>query len=245
MLTEMAYRKHGHAANLPSIANLHQHYRYCNQNHAIKLKSSDHSMEFPTIDDQAISQDVPTGRIATHDKSSGDFRYNPSRMGQFALGLRSLLIKSAVFVVMAALLAWALGGTLWPRAQIARTAEVYFAGHRWHWQLAVGGKTPGEARWRLMISDASGKTAPFDDDEWGEVAGPIAGDDGLYVAHRPPHAKSGWVIERINEKFEGTPFPMPDRLAVEQQLVRIYAGLPIQDEQTILKHRPFVLDPPG
>ena len=38
-------------------------------------------------------------------------------MGQLALGFQSLLFKLAIFVVMAALLAWALGGTLWPRSQ--------------------------------------------------------------------------------------------------------------------------------
>ena len=36
-------------------------------------------------------------------------------MGQVYLGFRSLLVKIVVFVVMAALLAWAIGGTLWPR----------------------------------------------------------------------------------------------------------------------------------
>ena len=40
-------------------------------------------------------------------------------MGQVALGFRSLLIKLAVFFMMAVLLAWALGGTLWPRAEVA------------------------------------------------------------------------------------------------------------------------------
>ena len=36
-------------------------------------------------------------------------------MGQVALGFRSLLVKVGIFVVMAALLAWALGGTLFPQ----------------------------------------------------------------------------------------------------------------------------------
>ena len=40
---------------------------------------------------------------------------NASPMGQVYLGFRSLLVKIVVFVVMAALLAWAIGGTLWPR----------------------------------------------------------------------------------------------------------------------------------
>jgi hypothetical protein len=36
-------------------------------------------------------------------------------MGQVALGFRSLLVKVSIFVVMAALLAWTLGGTLFPQ----------------------------------------------------------------------------------------------------------------------------------
>ena len=39
-------------------------------------------------------------------------------MGQIYLGFRSLLVKIAIFVVMAALLAWALGGTLWPKTEV-------------------------------------------------------------------------------------------------------------------------------
>ena len=39
-------------------------------------------------------------------------------MGQVYLGFRSLLVKAAIFVVMAALLAWAIGGTLWPRTAV-------------------------------------------------------------------------------------------------------------------------------
>lgn len=169
-------------------------------------------------------------------------------MGQFTLGLRSLAIKSAVFVVMAALLAWALGGTLWPRAQISNSAPVHFEGYRWHWQLAVGGKTPGQARWRLMVTEANGKSAPFDDDLWADVSGPVAGDDGLYIAYRAPAERAAWTIERIerlHNEFLGTQQPMPDRLAVEQQLERVRAGLPVQDAETIMKQRHFVLDPPG
>ena len=169
-------------------------------------------------------------------------------MGQFALGLRSLLIKSAVFVIMAALLAWALGGTLWPRAQISNAPSVHFEGFHWHWQLSVGGKTPGEARWRLMVADIENKAAPFDDDVWADVSGPVAGDDGLYVAYRGATANHAWTIERIqriNNDFQGAHFTMPDRLAVEQQLERVRAGLSVQDAQTIMKQRHFVLDPPG
>jgi hypothetical protein len=53
-------------------------------------------------------------------------------MGQFTLGLRSLLIRSTIFVVMAALLAWALGGTLFPRPAISdfHAQRAQFNGHK-------------------------------------------------------------------------------------------------------------------
>ncbi len=166
-------------------------------------------------------------------------------MGQFALGLRSLLIKSAVFVVMAALLAWALGGTLFPRPELARFEAVSFAGDRWYWQLAVGGKNAGEVRWRLMTQDESGKDAPFDGRSWAEVAGPIVAGESLFIGTRATlNSVEPWRIERIDRNRQPTPYPMPDRLAVEQQMARIAAGLPIQDSETILRQRRMVLDPP-
>lgn len=46
-----------------------------------------------------------------------------SPMGQILLGFRSLALKIAVFVALAALLAWTLGGTLWPRPVIRLVGE--------------------------------------------------------------------------------------------------------------------------
>ncbi|MDP7069940.1 MAG: hypothetical protein QF561_01155 [Phycisphaerales bacterium] len=59
-------------------------------------------------------------------------------MGQVALGLRSLVVRTIVFVVMAALLAWALGGTLWPRPVSAIQRPVVDAsGSQWGWMVTV------------------------------------------------------------------------------------------------------------
>ena len=44
-------------------------------------------------------------------------------MGQVILGFRSLLVKIAVFVLMAAMLAWILGGTLWPKTAVRVVGE--------------------------------------------------------------------------------------------------------------------------
>ena len=48
---------------------------------------------------------------------------NASPMGQVILGFRSLLVKIAVFVLMAAMLAWILGGTLWPKTAVRVVGE--------------------------------------------------------------------------------------------------------------------------
>lgn len=166
-------------------------------------------------------------------------------MGQLALGFRSLLIKSAVFVVMAALLAWALGGTLWPRPQVAELQGVPFAAAQWHWQLAVGGAR-GEAswmRWTMMRSIEGEGPIPFDQQQWIETAGPIATTDALYYAGRLADHEMPWLLVQVDITGEVHSYPMPDRLAVEQQLARLGAGLPLQPLEIIEQQRGRVLDP--
>jgi hypothetical protein len=168
-------------------------------------------------------------------------------MGQLALGLRSLLVKIAIFVVMAALLAWALGGTLWPRTEVVRLTPVAFAGRQWFWQLAVGGRERGQMRYRLMVAAASagGRAAPVDDRWWADVAGPVVGGDGLYYAGlAAPDVTGTWSLERIVGSVSAMVLAAPDRLAVEQQLARVARGLAIQDRSTIDRQRPLLLDPP-
>jgi hypothetical protein len=166
-------------------------------------------------------------------------------MGQFALGLRSLLIKAAVFVVMAALLAWALGGTLWPRPQVAKFDSVSFAGSRWFWKLSVGGANVGQVRWDLMTGpEIENDAKPFDSRHWADVAGPIVANESLYFAGRASlNPNEPWRIERIDKTRMIESVPMPDRLAVEQQLARLAAGLPLQEAEIIKRQRALVLDP--
>ncbi len=72
------------------------------------------------------------------------------RMGQVALGLRSLIIKIAVFITMAALLAWALGGTLWPRPVSAIEQPVQtIGGERFAWQVTI---RPSEGTVRYVLA---------------------------------------------------------------------------------------------
>ena len=70
-------------------------------------------------------------------------------MGQVALGLRSLVVRIVVFIVMATLLAWVLGGTLWPRPVSAIQRPVINAGgSQWGWRVTVN-PTSLEVSYRL------------------------------------------------------------------------------------------------
>jgi hypothetical protein len=163
-------------------------------------------------------------------------------MGQLALGFRSLLIKLAVFFVMAALLAWALGGTLWPRPEIIRFDPVRAGGHEWFWQLSAGRREPDGVRWTMMVRTPGEPAAPVDERAWIEVAGPVVVADAVYYAGRPAGGPP-WSLERVDGTGTARSFPMPDRLAVEQQLARLESGLDVQDRDAIERQRATVLDP--
>lgn len=84
-------------------------------------------------------------------------------MGQLALGFRSLLIKIAIFFVMAGLLAWALGGTLFPKPTVINLPG---AGNV-HWRISSGGDVHG-LQWSLIREDQEIKTG-----HWQSVVGPV------------------------------------------------------------------------
>ncbi|MHC4991017.1 MAG: hypothetical protein ACYTGC_08550 [Planctomycetota bacterium] len=163
-------------------------------------------------------------------------------MGQVALGLRSLLFKAGVFFVMASLLAWALGGTLWPRAEVVDFDGVDQGGQTWFWRLVAGGERPPQARWLLMARQGDETPRSVDERAWRVVARLRVVADVLYCGGQL--ATDGrWLIEARRADGDTTTFPMPDRLAVEHQLARLDAGLAIQDLDTIRRQRAAVLDP--
>lgn len=73
-------------------------------------------------------------------------------MGQVALGFRSLLVKAAIFVVLAALLAWVLGGTLWPRPHSAAATTVDFSGRSYQWRIYINEHEQPHLWWVLLAS---------------------------------------------------------------------------------------------
>jgi hypothetical protein len=79
-------------------------------------------------------------------------------MGQVALGFRSLLFKLAVFSVMAAMLAWILGGTLFPRPVTAMQSPSLEAGPwTWSWQAEIQ-PDQGSLAWHLVRRSATDDT---------------------------------------------------------------------------------------
>ena len=93
-------------------------------------------------------------------------------MGQLALGLRSLLIKGAIFFVMAGLLAWVLGGELFPQPTIVNlpgAGEVY-------WRVSSGGRING-LRWALVHDDEEISTG-----HWQSVVGPVIVEGTAWIA---------------------------------------------------------------
>ena len=170
-------------------------------------------------------------------------------MGQVILGFRSLIIKLALFFLFAALLAWALGGTLFPRPEVIEFESILFGNHRWYWKVSVGGRDPGQGRviWQLMKSgDDDESPAVVGDTAWVDGAGPVVVGESLYYgALASRNLNEFWRIERIDETLEVIEeMLMPDRLAVERQLARLSEGLSLQDMETILAQRSRVLDPP-
>ena len=157
-------------------------------------------------------------------------------MGQLALGFRSLLIRLAIFVVMAALLAWALGGTLLPRAMRVKYDAVQFDSSEWFWELSAGGRRVPDldslgVSWRFMRTPDQGKTVAVDTREYVESAGPALGRNGVWFAGRTSREPdSPWRLEGVGHS--GTSLgsmDLPSRLAVEWQLARVEAGLPLLD----------------
>ena len=93
-------------------------------------------------------------------------------MGQLALGFRSLLIKVFIFFVMAGLLAWALGGTLFPKPTVVNlpgAGDVY-------WRLSSGGDLHG-LQWSLVRDDQEIKKG-----HWQSVVGPVIVDGVSWIA---------------------------------------------------------------
>ena len=128
---------------------------------------------------------------------------NTNPMGQVLLGFRSLLFKIAVFLVMAALLAWALGGTLWPRVAVRPVGDPVLDG-----QVVLVDQIGGNrSSFGLAVLDSDGvieSLAPSVTNPtsvvWLEALTPVEDPEGnaAAVAFR---RVSGWVVLRFQVLF--------------------------------------------
>ncbi len=160
-------------------------------------------------------------------------------MGQLVLGLRSLLVRITIFVVMAALLAWALGGTLFPRPEVAARPGATFADAEWRWEVLVGGRDPGMT-WRLVRA-ADRRAVAIQEGAILDAARLVVTTDALVTAYRDG---AGWRLIWFDAAGTATrSITGLDRLAVEWQLARLEQGLPIEAESAIRNKRPHADDP--
>jgi len=122
-------------------------------------------------------------------------------MGQLALGFRSLLFKVAVFVTMAALLAWILGGTLFPHPVTAIQAPTLTAGGTtWAWQVSIE-PLRHEVTWHLMRQTEDGwapvpAAGPFDT-VMPLVLPTVAAGDVLFTLHASKRG-AGFVALKVH-----------------------------------------------
>lgn len=147
-------------------------------------------------------------------------------MGQLALGFRSLLVRAAVFFIMAALLAWALGGTLWPRAVGVFIDTASFQGEDWAWRAKVD-ESPNPSgklnlpplEFQLWVrsagSDSYEEFIPFSDQGTFTDMLPLAVDGDRLVVAGYQSNLGKWQIYRIDAGQKlGKPVSYSDRLTI-------------------------------
>ena len=123
-------------------------------------------------------------------------------MGQATLAVRDFLIRVAIFVVLAALLAWAVGGTLFGSHRVNFPA-VDWDGREWAVQVIGNGRQPDRVRWRLLSrrGEEPWTVHPVSESgQWRDLVGPVADADGLRlaVAAEGPGGKT-WQLIRFQK----------------------------------------------
>lgn len=171
-------------------------------------------------------------------------------MWQVVLGLRSLLVKIAVFVVMAALLAWALGGTLWPRTSIRKIGTPVVCNgvpvvlvHQVREPRATYGIARVGAEGEIV--ERTPKVEEMTP-AWRDAMTVVASPDGSAAAFAF-QVVDRWMVGVIESPADlagggWREVEVIDRLEAARQLARFAAGLPLQDEPTQRAARETVLE---
>ena len=104
-------------------------------------------------------------------------------MGQATLAFRNLLVRAAIFVVLAAALAWFVGGTLFGKHRVNFPA-IQWDGREWAAQVIGNGTRPDEVRWRLLSKTGEDPWTVMSMSEtrqWRQLVGPSVDDQGLWI----------------------------------------------------------------
>ena len=104
-------------------------------------------------------------------------------MGQATLAFRNLLVRAAIFVVLAAALAWFVGGTLFGKHRVNFPA-ISWDGREWAAQVIGNGTRPDEVRWRLLskLGEEPWTVMPISEiGQWRTLVGPNVDDQGLWI----------------------------------------------------------------
>ncbi len=116
-------------------------------------------------------------------------------MGQLALGVRSLIIRLVVFFIMAVLLAWALGGTMWPRPVSAEAIVVHDGDITCSWTARVSSYNP-DMPLTYSLKWEKGSSSRTYREDWTEVCGIVFDRQNAWTAAK--HVDSGWVMLELS-----------------------------------------------
>lgn len=152
-------------------------------------------------------------------------------MSQVLLGFRNLSLRIAVFIALAAALAWFLGGELFPRAKSLPRAAIADNGVSarivlWY---TPDGLLSERAQWRLEVD--AGKGPHRVEPSWSEVTDPVITADGrVHVGGLLNEAWSVWTVDPNGDAPQAVlSATYGDRLEVERQIGRLAFGFPLQD----------------
>ena len=108
----------------------------------------------------------------------------PSPLPLLTLGLRALLINIVIFVLLAAALAWYLGGSLLPGRQTVNFPTFEWMGDDYHFRVIGHGTTPEPVRWELLHTLPDGDEERLTlgiDGRWRNVWGPLVHFGGVMI----------------------------------------------------------------